>query len=77
MKFRYGIIGCGNIAGQYKISNKFNSSHYTHAGSFNKYFDPVICIDKNILKAKTFKKKWDFKTFSNKLNFLNKIEPTV
>ena len=55
-KYSFGIIGCGKIAGEYKFSNKFKSSHFTHAGAFSKYFDPVICLDKNILKAENFKK---------------------
>ena len=72
MRFSFGIIGCGKIAGQYNISNKFNTDDFTHAGAFSKYFDPIICLDKNILKAKSFKNKWNFKKYSNKLSSLKR-----
>ena len=56
MKFSFGIIGCGNIAGNYKINNKKFLKNFTHSSSFIKYFYPLICIDKDIKKAKKFKK---------------------
>jgi len=77
MKFSFGIIGCGKIAGNYKINNKKFSENFTHSSAFIKYFYPLICIDKDIKKAKKFKKKWNYKFCDNKLNLSNKIIPDI
>jgi len=77
MKFSFGIIGCGKIAGNYKINNKKFSENFTHSSAFIKYFYPLIYIDKDIKKAKKFKKKWNYKFCDNKLNLSNKIIPDI
>lgn len=77
MKLSFGIIGCGKIAGNYKINNKKFLENFTHSSAFIKYFYPLICIDKDIKKAKKFKKKWNYKFCENKLDLLNKFIPDI
>ena len=73
-KIRYSIIGCGNVAGDYKNKQKIEGI-YTHADAFSriKAFKPIACFDLYYKKALKFKKKWGFKNASNDLNILNKI----
>lgn len=73
-KIRYSIIGCGNVAGDYKNKQKFEGI-YTHAGAFSriKAFKPIACFDLYYKKALKFKKKWGFESASNDLNVLNKL----
>lgn len=73
-KIRYSLIGCGNIAGNYKNSQIIKGI-YTHAEAFSKInnFDPIACFDLDTKKALKFKKKWAFKYACNNLDFLNKL----
>jgi predicted dehydrogenase len=73
-KIRYSLIGCGNIAGNYKNSQILKGI-YTHAEAFSKIknFEPIACFDLDIKKALKFKKKWAFKYASNNLDFLDKL----
>jgi hypothetical protein len=45
-KIRYSIIGCGNVAGDYKNKQKI-AGIYTHADAFSriKAFKPIACFD--------------------------------
>jgi len=65
---RCGIIGCGNIAGDYDTlsSNKIR----THAKAFvkNENCNLVSVCDVNIIKAKTFANKWGVSSFHNNIN---------
>jgi hypothetical protein len=51
-KIRYSIIGCGDIAGDYKNKQKIKGI-YTHADAFSriKTFKPVACFDLYYKKA--------------------------
>jgi len=73
-KIRYSIIGCGNIAGDYKNKQKIEGI-YTHVDAFSriKAFKPIACFDLYYKKALKFKKKWDFENASSDLNILNKL----
>jgi predicted dehydrogenase len=73
-KIRYSIIGCGNVAGDYKNKQKIEGI-YTHADAFSriKAFKPIACFDLYYKKALKFKKKWGFENASNDLNVLNKL----
>ena len=70
-KINYAIIGCGNIAGNYKIKSNFKGC-FTHADAMSKVYNPFVCIDKNIKKAITFKKKFHFNFYSQSVDFLKK-----
>jgi hypothetical protein len=72
-KIRYSIIGCGDIAGNYKNKQKIEGI-YTHADAFSriKAFEPIVCFDLHYKKALRFKKKWGFQNASRDLNILNK-----
>lgn len=67
----YSLIGCGNIAGNYK-SKQVLKGIYTHADAFSKikFFKPLACFDYNYKRAIKFKKKWCFKYAFNNLNSL-------
>ena len=73
-RIRYSIIGCGNVAGDYKNKQKITGI-YTHADAFSriKTFNPVACFDLYYKKALKFKKKWDFENAYSDLNILNKL----
>jgi predicted dehydrogenase len=73
-KIRYSIIGCGNIASDYKNKQKIEGI-YTHADAFSriKAFKPIACFDLYYKKALKFKKKWGFENASSDLNILNKL----
>ena len=73
-KIRYSLIGCGNIAGDYKNKQKIKGI-YTHADAFSriKTFKPVACFDLYYKKALKFKKKWGFENASSDLKILNKL----
>jgi len=73
-KIRYSIIGCGNVAGDYKNKQKIEGI-YTHVDAFSriKAFKPIACFDLYYKKALKFKKKWGFENASNDLNILNKL----
>jgi predicted dehydrogenase len=73
-KIKYSIIGCGNIAGNYKNKQKVKGI-FTHADAFSriKAFKPITCFDLHHKKALKFKKEWGFQNASNDLNNLNKL----
>jgi predicted dehydrogenase len=54
------IIGCGNIAGQFDMSNSPDQLPCTHAGAFSadKRFSITACLDPVLEKRQAFKDYW-------------------
>ena len=65
-KLKCGIIGCGNIAGNF--DDPSNSLIRTHAKAFkvHKKCELTAVFDIDLFKVKKFAQTWDVKYFYNK-----------
>lgn len=55
------LLGCGNIAGLFNISNEYPKITHASVISNNKNFIFLACVDPDLSRLKKFKKKWAVK----------------